>query len=335
MVAVVGDGAVVVGELLPAGGLVVDEVVIQVVAAGHPPKGLVVAGIAAGGHGYLCQLGDRGSGTALEVVAHHVDLSTARATVAAVGVVDHAVAEVDVLGLQGVLPVVLAVELVAGVAAPVVACAVEAGRAVVHVANHVVVERGELAAPNAAIAVGTLAVACIVQAFADGTPLHGEVVVVVERGHFVDAPRERAVVEHHEGLLSLPQGIGTLVDILLLAATETDEADDVVGTRAHGVVAQGDAGVGSRLSEDGDVVLDGEVALQGDDTAHVEDHDAVLRADCLAQRACAGVVQVSHVDDRSTTSPRCVATVPLGSGEGWSACLCLCCQYEGSGSECQ
>ena len=67
------------------------------------------------------------------------------------------------------------------------------------------------------------------------------------------------MVEDDARLVALPAGISTVVDIFLLSAAEADEADDVVGTGLHGVVAQGDARVGGRLSEDGDVVLEGKV----------------------------------------------------------------------------
>ena len=103
--------------------------------------------------------------------------------------------------------------------------------------DEVVVERGQLAAPDAAIAVGALAVTGVVQAFANGAPLHREVIVVIERSHLVDAPREGTVVEHDARLLALPGGIGTVVRVFLLSATETDKADDVVSARPHGVIA--------------------------------------------------------------------------------------------------
>ena len=91
-------------------------------------------------------------------------------------------------------------------------------------------EGGQLAAPDAAIAMGSLAMACVAKALANGAPLHGEVVVVIERGHLVDAPRERAVVEHHTCIVTRRAGIGAIVDVLLLSTANTDEAH-------HNVVA--------------------------------------------------------------------------------------------------
>ena len=48
------------------------------------------------------------------------------------------------------------------------------------VSQQVVVIGGIGAAPDSAVAVSTLAVSSVIKAFADGTPLHGEVVVVVK-----------------------------------------------------------------------------------------------------------------------------------------------------------
>ena len=52
----------------------------------------------------------------------------------------------------------------------------------------------------------------------NGTPLHGEIVVVVERSHLVDAPAEGAVVEDDAGLVALPGSIRTVIDVLFLSA---------------------------------------------------------------------------------------------------------------------
>ena len=135
------------------------------------------------------------------------------------------------------------------------------------------VERGQLAAPYSAVAVGTLVVAGIVQAFADGTPLHGEVVVVVERRHLVNRPREGAVVNDDARLLALPDGVGSVVHVLLLASAAAYEAyDDVVAYAVNGVVAQRNARVGSRLARNGGVRGNAQVRVEGDDAAHVK-HD--------------------------------------------------------------
>ena len=56
-------------------------------------------------------------------------------------------------------------------------------------ADEVVMERSQFAAPDATIAVGTFAVSGIVEALSNGTPLHGKVIVIVERRNLVNTPR--------------------------------------------------------------------------------------------------------------------------------------------------
>ena len=141
--------------------------------------------------------------------------------------------------------------------------------------NHIVMKTGELTTPNAPIAVSTLAVTGVGQTLAHSTPLHGEVVVVVKRSYFVNAPTERAVVEYHAGDMSVPYGIRPIVDIFLLSASHPYEADDVIFVRHDGVVAQRDTGIGCGLSEDGGVLPYLEIARQRDDTPHIK-HDYFL-----------------------------------------------------------
>ena len=279
-----GEGAVVVHHTLPvvvlgrAGGGHI--VAVDIVAAGHADE-CVGGGVARGAHGHLCYacLVLRGR-TGFVVVVHHVDVSAAGTAVAAARapVVQHAVAEVHNLGLHIVVPMIGVVFRVVLITAPLVAGTVEARCAVLHVEQEVVVEGGQFAAPDAAVAVGTLVVSGVGEALCYGAPLHGEVVVVVEGGHLVDAPAEGAVVYQDAVFLALPDGVGPVVHILFLSAPYAYEADDVVGARAYGAVAQRDAGVGGCLSGYGGVAADGEVALQGDDTGHIEDDDFLRRA---------------------------------------------------------
>ena len=70
----------------------------------------------------------------------------------------------------------------------IVAGPVEPGQATAVMGHQVVVESGVLSAPDAAVAVGTLAVKGVVQGLGRNTPLHGEVLVVVGRSGFVDTP---------------------------------------------------------------------------------------------------------------------------------------------------
>ena len=166
-------GAAVVFHAAPVVvGVVVQLVAVDVITAGHRPIDGIVFGIVGVGHTHLGQTACGAGGPRLVVVVHHVDLPAAGTAVAAVAtVVNHTVAHVHVLGLNGIGPLVLAVQLVVGIAGPVVAGTAESGRTVAHMHDHVVVERGQLATPDAAVAVGTLAVAGIVQTLTQRTPL--------------------------------------------------------------------------------------------------------------------------------------------------------------------
>ena len=248
---------VVVGTIdIALAVLCVDIVAADIVAAGHVEISLLVGGCRAVGDGHG---GDAVFvfylGRSLIVVVHHVDVAATGTAIASARapVEDEAVAEVDVFGLHSVEPFVGGVETVGSVSRPVVASTIEAWCAVGHVRDHVMVEAGELAAPDAAIAVSSLVVSCIVEALAECAPLHGEVVVVVERSHLVDTPRQRAVVEDEAVEVLAPAGVSTVVELLFLSASDTYEPYDVVVTGSYGVVPECDAGVGGCLSENGGV----------------------------------------------------------------------------------
>ena len=79
------------------------------------------------------------AGTCLVVVVDDIDLSTTRTTIAgALSIIHHAVAEVYVLCLYGVLPLIGAVFLVVGIACPSISGTIET-RATVHEMTHEVV----------------------------------------------------------------------------------------------------------------------------------------------------------------------------------------------------
>ena len=146
----------------------------------------IVAAVGRVGERNLCHpRGVLRAGTGLEIVVHHIYIAAAGTAVAAVAVapvVNHAVAEVHALCLNGVGIDSLVITV------PVVARAVETRGAVVHVGNEVMVERSGLSAPDAAVAVVALVVAGV-KSLGKHTPLHCEIPVVVERRQLVDAPR--------------------------------------------------------------------------------------------------------------------------------------------------
>ena len=135
------------------------------------------------------------------------------------------------------------------------------------------------------------------------------------------------MVEQDAGSVALPDGVGSVVDVLLLSAPDAQETDDVVLRGLHGIVAQRDARLGGRLSGDSGVLADGEVGFQWDDAADVEDDDfPVVALDGLAQRTGARVIEVGNVDYPSAASAIGVASVSLGSGEGGNLSRCCQCQ---------
>ena len=145
------------------------------------------------------------AGSSLIVVVDDIDLSATRTAIAgALSVIHHAVAEVYVLSLYGILPLIGAVFFVVSIARPTISGTIETGTTVHEMSHEVVVETCQLTTPDAAIAMSALGVTGICEALCHGAPLHGEVVVVIERSHLVDTPAEGAVVEDDTRLVALP-----------------------------------------------------------------------------------------------------------------------------------
>ena len=187
-------------------------------------------------------------------------------------------------------------------------------------AYEVVVEAGKLTAPDASVTMCSLRVARIGETLGNGTPLHGEIVVVVERSYLIDAPAEGTMVEDDAGLVALPGSIRTVIDVLFLSAAYAEETDDVVVARLNGVISEGDARRWGCLSEDGDVVTYLEIRLQGDDASHIEDDDSFARLDSLSERTRSAVVEVSYVYYFSASSARYVSSVTFCARKGWGLC---------------
>ena len=168
-------------------------------------------------------------------------------------------------------------------------------------------ERGILATPNTAITMSALSMTGIAQRFGDGTPLHGKVAIVVERSHFIATPRHRAVVENDVLFIASPDSIGTIVHVLYLTTTETNESDNnIVGRAIDGVIAQSDTRRGSRLSGDGNIaILDLQIRFQIDITGHVE-HDGTRAAftQGFAQRTGSAVGQSGNMIHRTASTTR-------------------------------
>ena len=153
------------------------------------------------------------------------------------------------------------------------------------------VERCALSSPYTSVAVCSLLVACIVETLGNGTPLHGEVLVVVERCCLVDAPAQRAVVYDDVASVLPPEGVGTVVHVDSVASSYPYEPYyHVVCLILQRIVTDGDAVTWGSLSLYGHVaILYDKVAFQSYCTRHVKYNDTLSRSvlQCFTQRPCA------------------------------------------------
>ena len=118
-------------------------------------------------------------------------------------------------------------------------------------------ERGQFTPPDSTIAMGALAMASLIETLCHGAPLHGKVIVVVERSHLVDRPRERAMVVDLSRVVTCPNGISAVIDVLFLSTSDPYEPDnDIVGIGCNGEIAQRYAWIGSRLPSNSGVGTD-------------------------------------------------------------------------------
>ena len=172
--AIINDARpIVVGWIVGGGDVVAIDVIAGALAHKRRAGGVIRRGDRDLGDACLVNC----AGSCLIVVVHDIDVATACTAVAAVAVapvVHDAVAEIHNLGFNG------AVVFCFVVTCPIVAGTTEAGDAILHVAEEVVVERCSLAAPDATVAVFSLRVSWVGQCFAHRAPLHGEMGVVVE-----------------------------------------------------------------------------------------------------------------------------------------------------------
>ena len=128
--------------------------------------------------------------------------------------------------------------------------------------------------------------------------------------------------------VACPGGIGTVVDVLLLTTTAADEAHhDIIAVIPQRVISQGDARGRRGLAENSGVGTDTDIALQGNNTTDIEDHNLLITAtDGLAEGSVTRVIKIRNMDDFSITSTRNVTSVTFGTREGGSLCLGRHCQ---------
>ena len=185
------------------------------------------------------------------------------------------------------------------------------------------VETGQLSAPDAAITMRSLVMSCIGQSLAKHTPLHREVVVVVERSELVNAPTHWAMVNDNTCEMIVPNGISTVVHIPFLSTAKANESYDVVWLWANGIISERNARVGGRLSEDSCVLSNMEVGSQRNDSAHVKDDNFLpISVYCSAKWTRSSIVEVGNMDDFSASAARNIASVTFCSRESGSLCPC-------------
>ena len=134
--------------------------------------------------------------------------------------------------------------------------------------------------------------------------------------------------------VALPGGISSIVYVLFLSTTETDEPDDIVVSGAHREIANGDAGVGGSLSCNSSVVADYQFRGKSDDTGNIEDNDfLVVTAHGSTKRTCAAIVEIGYMNNLAAASARHITSVTFGSGECWNVVSKGRCTREGRGHE--
>ena len=97
----------------------------------------------------------------------------------------------------------------------------------------------------------TFAVTRISKCLTHSAPLEGEVAIIVERSHLVDAPREGTMVDDDVLAFTPPSSIGTITHILELRATAAyvTNYDIVAIAEIESIITKGDAIARSSLSE--------------------------------------------------------------------------------------
>ncbi len=184
--------------------------------------------------------------------------------------------------------------------------------------EQVVVERGVLAAPDAAEAVRPLGVHRRIEALANDRPLEREVLVGVERGALVGAPRRGAVVDDHVGVVLAAQCV--VLDVRLVAHAEAQEAHHHLlhAVEKDRIVAQADAVARGALAGDRDVaVANVQRLFEADGASDREEDDArVLLFERPAQGALRAVVgQRGDVEHLAAATAGGVHAAAFGAGE--------------------
>ena len=130
------------------------------------------------------------------------------------------------------------------------------------------------------------------------------------------------MVEDNASLITLPDSICTIIDVLFLSTTETNKTDNVVGTGLDGIVSNSDSWIGGCLTKDGNMVFEFDVTSKRNDSSHVKHNGTIGPASYRSsERSCTRVVQIGDMNNCGGTvslaSARNISSVTFGTGECW------------------
>ena len=86
------------------------------------------------------------------------------------------------------------------------------------------VETGTFATPDTTITMAAFTMYGVGKTFAENTPLHGKILVVIEGRTFVGTPAHRAMVDNDVLMVTSPQSI--IFRLFLVAHAAADKTDD-------------------------------------------------------------------------------------------------------------
>jgi len=94
------------------------------------------------------------------------------------------------------------------------------------------VETGTFATPDTTITMAAFTMYGVGKTFAENTPLHGKILVVIEGRTFVGTPAHRAMVDNDVLMVTSPQSI--IFRLFLVAHAAADKTDDnIIGLHSH------------------------------------------------------------------------------------------------------
>ena len=94
------------------------------------------------------------------------------------------------------------------------------------------VETGTFATPDTTITMAAFTMYGVGKTFAENTPLHGKILVVIEGRTFVGTPAHRAMVDNDVLMVTSPQSI--IFRLFFVAHAAADKTDDnIIGLHSH------------------------------------------------------------------------------------------------------